>query len=42
MLNQFFDFYFLNIDSSLDMCFPRVTVCTVGHKNLVKGSVSEN
>ena len=42
ILNQFFDFYFLNMDISLGNCFPTMTFCIVGHKMLMEGSMSQN
>ena len=41
ILNQFFDFYFLNIDISLGICLPSIKFCTVSHKNLLEGSMSQ-
>ena len=40
-LNQFFDFYFLNMDISLGICFSTMKSCMVGHKILLEGSVSQ-
>ena len=41
ILNQFFDLYFLNMDISLDNCLPSMKFCTVSHKILLEGSVSQ-
>ena len=41
ILNQFYDFYFLNMDISLGICFPGMTFCIVGHKVLLEGTVSQ-
>ena len=41
ILNQFFDFYFLNMDISLGICFPSIKFCTVNQKILLEGSVSQ-
>ena len=40
ILNQFSNFYFLNMDISLGICFPKMKFCIVGHKILPEGSVS--
>ena len=42
ILNQFFYFYFFNMDISLGNCFPTMKFCIVGHKILMEGSVSQN
>ena len=42
ILNQFFYFYFLNMDISLDIQVPGMKICTGSHKILVYGSVSQN
>ena len=42
ILNQFFNFYFLNMDISLGNCFPTMKFCIVGHKILMEGSMSQN
>ena len=39
ILNQFFNFYVLNMDISLR--FPGMKFCTVGHKVLLEGTVSQ-
>ena len=39
ILNQCFDFYFLNMDISLGICFPKMKLCIVGHKILLEGTV---
>ena len=41
MLNSFFDFYFLNMDISLGICFSNTKFCTVGQKILLEGSASQ-
>ena len=41
ILNHFFNFYFLNIDISLCICFPRLKFCMVGHKVVLEGTVSQ-
>ena len=41
ILNQFYDFYFLNMDISLGIYFPGMTFCIVGHKVLLEGTVSQ-
>ena len=40
ILNQFFYFYFFNMDISLRICFPGMKFCKVGHKVLLEGTVS--
>ena len=41
ILNQFFDFYFLNMDIALGICLPSMKFCTVSHRILLEGSVSQ-
>ena len=41
ILNHFFNFYFLNMDISLCICFPRLKFCMVGHKVVLEGTVSQ-
>ena len=41
ILNQFFDFYFFNMDISLGICFPKMKFCIVSHTILFEGSVSQ-
>ena len=41
ILNQFSDFYFLNMDISLGICLLSMKFCTVSHRILLEGSVSQ-
>ena len=41
ILNRFSYFYFLNMNISLDICFPMMTFFVVGHTILLEGSVSQ-
>ena len=41
ILNQFFDFYLLNMDISLRICFPGMQFCIVGQKVVLEGTVSQ-
>ena len=42
ILNHFLDFYFLNMDISLNICFSEMKFCTLAHNILLEGSVSQN
>ena len=42
ILNHFMDFYFLNMDISLNICFSEMRFCTLANKILLGGSVSQN
>ena len=39
ILNQFYNFYFLNMDISLGNCYPKMKCFIVGHKILMEESV---
>ena len=41
ILNQFYDFYFLNMDISLGICFPKMKVFIVAHKILMEGRIAQ-
>ena len=42
IFNHFFDFYFLNMDISLNISFSEMKFCTLGHKISLEGSISQN
>ena len=42
ILNHFMDFYFLNMDISLNICFSEMKFCTLANKIPREGSVSQN
>ena len=41
ILNHFFNFYFLNMDISLCICFLRLKFCMLGYKVVLEGTVSQ-
>ena len=41
IVNHFFDFYFLNMNISLDICFPKMKFCIVGRNILLEGRASQ-